>query len=225
MPHPDNPQPADYIEENFRQEFWGGLRANVGKWVQVPIGAPRLETAQTEHLTTVDCKYQQKDESYCLVYALASALHYVGLTDAGSKLAAIAERTTDLNPKDQLKVIKAHMMEYAPSIALFEAFGKIKKKKKNEEIKIKDITDNKTKFPTIVIPIGKDYSTNHAVCVVDDLIFDSTQQFALKLKVGAFNWIVGCEEGIESIYGAVRFCRPKEKRYNKLYIHEMRSNW
>ena len=49
-----------------------------------------------------------------------------------------------------------------------------------------------------MIPKGKDAGVNHAVCVVDDLIFDSTQHFTLKLCHESFDWICG-EGGCEGI--------------------------
>ena len=42
-----------------------------------------------------------------------------------------------------------------------------------------------------MIPQGKDGSINHAVAVVEDLIFDSTQSHAMKLKKESFDWIFG----------------------------------
>ena len=40
---------------------------------------------------------------------------------------------------------------------------------------IRDLVENKTIFPTIVVPQGEDESVGYAVCVVNDFIFDSTQ--------------------------------------------------
>ena len=69
---------------------------------------------------------------------------------------------------------------------------------------INDLVNNKTQFPTVVIPMGKDESVGHAVCVVDDLIFDSAQKTALKLCKDSLDWIYG-EEGCKGIYSALRF--------------------
>ena len=37
-------------------------------------------------------------------------------------------------------------------------------------------------FLAIIVPAGKTMGVEHAFCVVDDLIFDSTQPFALTLS-------------------------------------------
>ena len=71
-------------------------------------------------------------------------------------------------------------------------------------MKIEDLLTNLTIFPTMVIPMGGDKSVGHAVCVVDDLIFDSTQKFALKLCKDSLDWICG-EDGCKEIYSAIRF--------------------
>jgi hypothetical protein len=62
----------------------------------------------------------------------------------------------------------------------------------------------------LIIPLGRDKSLNHAVCVIDDLIFDSTQEFALKLKKKSLDWICG-DDGVLMIDGAIRFTRRTEK--------------
>ena len=220
---PDNPYEMTWVQDNFADEFWGGLCVNPGKWVTVPLGASRFDTAPPELLTNVECKYQQKEDEYCLVYALASALYYVGMEESAEKIVSIATSTTNMDPLNQVDVVKAYMVEYAPSIGAYQAFGQLKKRKKTK-LKFDDIIKNKTQYPTIVIPVGGDSSTNHAVCVVDDLVFDSTQKFALKLKLASFNWVVGSVGGCNSFYGAICFCRQVTSNC-QIYEHDVKSNW
>ena len=40
-----------------------------------------------------------------------------------------------------------------------------------------------TPFLKLVLPIARDGSTDHAICVVDDLIYDACVDHALKLKI------------------------------------------
>ena len=63
------------------------------------------------------------------------------------------------------------------------------RKKKRRTLTIDDLVSNKTSFPTVVIPIGEDGSMHHAFCAVDDLVFDSTQPFALKCKRETMGWV------------------------------------
>ena len=69
---------------------------------------------------------------------------------------------------------------------------------------IDDLVENKTIYPTIVVPQGEDKSVGHAVCVVDDFIFDSTQKYVMKLTKESLDWICG-EKGCFGIYFALRF--------------------
>ena len=56
---------------------------------------------------------------------------------------------------------------------------------------VESLVQEKSTFPTVVIPRGYDMSVNHAVCVVDDLVFDSTQLKALCLFKETFDGICG----------------------------------
>jgi hypothetical protein len=48
------------------------------------------------------------------------------------------------------------------------------------------------RFPTIVIPYGKDRSKNHATVVIGDIIFNSTQAYSMKLcHQSLVCWICG----------------------------------
>ena len=92
------------------------------------------------------------------------------------------------------------------SYNLPRCFGRGKRKKNSKKIDIQGLIRDKTPFPTVVIPIGKDKGVGHAVCVVDNLIFDSTQKFALRLSQESFGFVCG-SEGCDGVYLAVRFAR------------------
>ena len=66
------------------------------------------------------------------------------------------------------------------------------------------LLEDKCAFPMVVIPRGIDNCVNHAICVMDDLVFDSTQPKALSLCKETFDWICG-DEGCAGIHLAVRF--------------------
>ena len=74
-------------------------------------------------------------------------------------------------------------------------------------------------LPRIVLLKGNDGSMNHAVTVVDDLIFDSTQKFALKKCKESFDWCCG-DEGCGGVGPVMQFnCRKKGK------LREKMKNW
>lgn len=66
----------------------------------------------------------------------------------------------------------------------------------------------------------------HAVCIVDDLIFDSTQPFALTLSKDSLDWICG-DGGCVGAYFAVRFqsnFKTKEKLVREELTHKPRKS-
>ena len=112
----------------------------------------------------------------------------------------------------------------APSIGVGPVFTRKKTQRyQSKEMDIETLVNEQTPFPTIVIPRGMDGSIAHAVCVVDDLIFDSTQNYALKLSRETLDWIVG-GTGVDSIHYAARFERRMSKK-NTPYKRKMKVNW
>ena len=86
-----------------------------------------------------------------------------------------------------------------------------------------DLVTTTTIFPTLVIPVGHDGSTSHAVTVVDDLLFDSTQKTAMKLKKESLNWICGTK-GFMKFYMVLRFCHREGGDKERLERKEV-TNW
>lgn len=58
---------------------------------------------------------------------------------------------------------------------------------------------------TILIPVGKDQCNLHVVCLVDNLIFDSSLNHPMKLAKESLDWCCNCEGGMSSVNYAVRF--------------------
>ena len=81
--------------------------------------------------------------------------------------------------------------ECAPQIGGYMAFNHKKKMKAAQKISIDTLVRQKTPYLTIVQPIGTDGSQDHIVTVVDDLVFDTRLNIALKLSRQAFQWICG----------------------------------
>ena len=76
------------------------------------------------------------------------------------------------------------------------------KKQCQRKITIEQLLVDRTEFPTIVAPLGKDGSVNH----VDDLVPDSTQPNSLKLCREIFDWVCG-GSGCNDVYVALQFMR------------------
>jgi hypothetical protein len=72
-------------------------------------------------------------------------------------------------------------MIHWPEIWGVISFNQHRKRQKMNHLSLDELVQNKTIFPTMVIPRANDGSASHAVVVVDDLIFDATQSHAIKL--------------------------------------------
>jgi hypothetical protein len=53
------------------------------------------------------------------------------------------------------------------------------------KLSIQDLLEKPTRFPTVVIPFGRDGSNNHSFGVVDGLIFDSTLSIPVRVRARA----------------------------------------
>jgi hypothetical protein len=96
-----------------------------------------------------------------------------------------------------------------------------KKRQKMNQLSLDELVQNKTRFPTVVIPRVNDGSASHAVVVVDNIIFDATQSHAMKVCKGSFNWIYA-KGGIGAIERALRFEMPHQTK--KRYARTMTKN-
>jgi hypothetical protein len=181
------------------------------------VGKPMPQNYQTN----VKVQYQQGSLDQCLFLCLASALHYMGMTKEGFNLASKASSAENLPGREGIKALLAYMNECAPCIATPTIYNVAHKKKKHTM----EPTDLEifNPYPTVVIPHGADGSISHAVCVVDDLIFDTTQPFALKCTIKSMGWICNCgPQSFEDVFAAYRF-----KRGNgcSTLVRELKHNW
>jgi hypothetical protein len=86
-----------------------------------------------------------------------------------------------------------------------------------------DIIYDRNPFLTIVTPKGKDGSSDHIVCVVDDLIFDARLPYALMLTEASFDWVCG-RRGMAKLGLVARFCKPAGVKKRKKG-RTVKENW
>ena len=167
--------------------------------------------------------FQQFEREQCLVMGVASSLHYCGLVEEAKAMSLLAGKYEHLPKTTALKELKKDMQQFVPCIGDCELFNAWPAKRKIlKKLSIQELLEKRTRFPTVVIPYGRDGSNNHSFVVVDDLIFDATQVFALKLCQKSLDWICG-KDGIGSIDVAMRFNRSHGTR--NMLSHKERSNW
>ena len=168
--------------------FYELLKKLPNQWVHLPAGSACNDIAPNELLSDVPIHYPQRQNNLCLPKSLASTLFYLELEDEAKGIDSVSGQYDQLPLRVADDLIKKHMKEHAPVVGIGQFFGKTFKnetgnRKRNTKppMEIKDLLTNFTIYPTMVIPMGGDKSVGHAVCVVDDLIFDSTQKTVLKL--------------------------------------------
>ncbi len=134
--------------------------------------------------------FQQFEREQCLVIGVASSLHNCCLVEEAKAMSLLAGKYEHLPKTTALKELKKDMQQFVRCIGDCEIFNaKTAKKRPTNKLSIQELLEKRTKFPTLVIPFGRDGSNNHSFVVVDDLIFDSTQAFALKLCQKSLDWI------------------------------------
>ena len=153
-------------------------------------------------MTEVACKYKQGEhENYCLFFCVASMLFYRNYKKAAKRLKGMAEGYKSVDGNQQIKDLLGFLRQHAKQFGKCVKFGRGRVSKSRKELYVSDLLDEMQDFPVLVIPRGNDGMVSHAVCVVDDLVFDSTQACALKLTRETFDWICG-DDGCGGIWEA-----------------------
>ena len=131
----------------------------------------------------------QKEQNLCFVKSLASALHYIRLKKGAAEINSVSEKYIGVPLNIAYDLVQKDMKKYVPIIGGGVPFNKWRtksqncnKRKRRRKIDIESLIEDTSIFPTIIIPAAKKMGVEHAVCIVDDLIFDSTQAFALTLS-------------------------------------------
>ena len=119
-------------------------------------------------------------------------------------------------------MLQTLMKQHLPKIGRATVFGKRLAKHKIRLLSLEALLHAKTTYPMTVIPRCKDGGTQHAVCVVDNLVFDSTQEVALKLQLETFEWICKINQGFNGVAEAYRF---DVKLGGKKWKRRMKCNW
>ena len=194
-------------------------------WFPVVVGAHREGEDNSPEALVVQrlkVRFQQRDQDHCFTKGMASCLSYCGQTEAAQIISQLGIRFVHMPKQTAIAEFKTTMEEKVPCIGTCEVFNVKNSRGKKKVLSVEDLIQNKTRFPTLVIPYGNDGSNNHAIVVIDDLIFDSTQPYAMKLCRESLDWICG-EGGVASINIAMRFNRNFGTKVK--FEHKDTTNW
>ena len=200
-----NPAWVRYI---FKKGFVDTLRLLPGQWYEIPIGSGRkLEKIMKDDeasiyldgllvakdlKTNVVCEYQQNDNDYCLGYAVASAIKYMGYPEEAQWIVNEAPEWVEKPAREAIKLCATFIRENIPEMGNYRPYNKARTKGAIFKMTVTEFIARKDwKTLKIVRPVAEDGSMDHAIAVVDDIIFDARVNYALKL----------CEESLHIICG------------------------
>jgi hypothetical protein len=155
-------------------------------------------------------------------------LFYCGFKEEAKDLAAQAPDLSLGDYDTGLFKLKEFMLNLVPLIGRATLYQKKTKRsdKKRRIMTWDNLINEKTIYPTLVIVSSEKQGSNHAFCVVDDLIFDLTTPRALKLTMESIQWIFN--ECDIKIHEAMRFnqkCNAPGQHDQRTYTREMKTNW
>jgi hypothetical protein len=214
-----------WVSWSFDPVFLALVRKAPKNWFPVVVGKKRDydDIASPELTTGIKIRFEQMNTQRCLFKSLASALFYCGYKVAANYMSQKAWKVESLPMKDALDKLTDCMREQLPVIGVPEVFNSYRQDRLRRRVLTKkQFLEERTPYPTVVIPLCTDGSVSHAFCAVDDLIFDSTQVKALKLREDSLDWICGAS-GCQNIYLALRFNYAHQTKAK--FERCMRKNW
>jgi hypothetical protein len=198
-----NPQ---WMGERFDPKFLRMVRTALSragfymKWIYVPVGDPRQdEKPPSDLVTKFPVHYTQKNHDTCLFKSVASALHHLNKKQIASFVSSTAMKYMYTPVDEQLNKLGSIAQENDCDLLV----TKWMTRKRVGKFDLK--TETSDRWALVVIPLGGDRGIGHAITIVGDLIFDSTQSHALTLRKNSLDWCCANDRGFESIYMAIKF--------------------
>ena len=181
-----------------------GAKNSKPLWVQVPVGNSYSHGIPEHVKTTEKVRFFQKNSRTCMIQSFASACYYLGWRNSANKLSTIKHQFIDQPFQIQIALLQQEILKRIPELSgKFEIF---------QDDKRLDIFGNKSRNPTLVVPVGSDGGTQHAITVVDNLIFDSNVEVALRLCQDSLDWCTNAPRGFHPVHYAIRFQRKHKNR-------------
>ena len=174
---------------------------------KVPAGNSKNDQAPEEALMRFDSKnrpvkkihYKQKQRKLCFGYSFANALYHTGLIGQSRIIADCADALVELDSDTQFNKLSRILKQKIKTII------PVSKEKELAGISLEKFLQNNIQCDImLVIPKGNDGSVNHAVTIANGRIYDSTQEFPLKISKESFDFVCG-DCGCQEIYKTKSF--------------------
>ncbi len=200
-----NQESIRWVEENFQPQYLELIRQKNTEgtqgFVTITPGDPREDLPPFLEDTAPQVHYLQGDTRTCMICAMCSALHYVGLVDSAEALYA---KTDDLIERpDQCKLIMDFMQTKLPQLIPRRLSGRhnmLDKKQWTVGIKLIRLASS-------------DGGIGHSAAIVGGYIFDSTCPRALPLTKKSLDW--SCMGQFEMVFEGFHFLE-EQYQVNKL---------
>jgi hypothetical protein len=197
------------------------------EWMGVTVGDSGSFEVPDHLRSLVPTIYQQFNQRHCLAKSFASALFYCGFRYAAEYLAEQAPVFSTMQLKAAIKSLRGLMLNLLPVIAIPSVYNVRPNthSRKLTKISWNEVIEKPTPFPTLIIPVLPNGSTSHAFTVVDDLIFDSSTQFAMRLGMESIRYIFDSDCGIYCAYRFEGKFAPKGQKCKDTYERQVKLHW
>jgi hypothetical protein len=180
------------------------------KWIYVQVGDARQDKKPPSDLVTkFPVHYTQKNHNTCLFKSVASAMHHLNKKQIASDVSSMATKYMYTSVDKKLNKLGSIAQENECDLLV----TKYMTRKRVGKFDLKKETSHR--WALVVIPLGGDGGIGHAITIVGDFIFDSTQSHALKLGKNSLDWCCASNDrGFASIYMAIKFAGKKHQTFN-----------
>ena len=120
-------------------------------------------------------------------------LFYCGFESASHWVWEQAEYWSTLAMDTALYYVRGFMEATVPVIGGVTIYMQRTSNHKKRHLTIEEVIESPSPFPLLLVPEPKFGVVNNAICIVDDLVFDSITNKALRLCNETFLWIFNDE--------------------------------
>jgi hypothetical protein len=165
-------------------------------------------TAPTAITTDVQLHHPQNHHETCLFKSVASAMHHLQKKNLASVLSSIAMKYVEIPVTDQLTELCSVAEANQDDILVTKWLTRKRVKKLNT------YNNRNDQWVLTIVLLGHDGGTGHAISIVGDLIFDSTQTHALKFSKEALDWCCANDRSFQGVYMALSFAFRKHLTFD-----------
>ena len=200
---------TENVNKDLRDKCKKRQKKGNKKFLKLPSGRSRSNTLPVLAQGSFPVvQFQQGEQQYCMFYAYASALFYVGFKQLAHTIRDNAAKYATSGFDEQLKRIVDLMQK---NVSWLQPH-----KFKREEL---DPLTNKSHFPTVLVLTGTNGSVSHSVATVGKFLCDANLPEARVISKGVLDWCCSTDADageFSFVYAAYRFCenpRTKKPKY------------